>query len=214
MFNPTGNPLSWAETSAGYESTPAKDEAIRVYPHKDPNNLQSSSGWDASDVSSFEPLYEAVTSNFCADLKRVFATGESSGGDFSSILGCEHADKLRAVGPCATKNVNQYPLNASTRQCTGQVTAIVIHGQTDNVVGSTNGPLTRDFYTDLNHCSDVSEPVAGYTDNLSNCVRYTGCDDGFPVYWCWHQDPEYGGTNHGWPRFAAKMTWEIFSAIP
>jgi polyhydroxybutyrate depolymerase len=205
MFNPTGNPIDWAEKNAGYE-TQAKDKAIRVYPH--PAN--SSSGWGAGDVSFFGPLYDKITADYCMDKARVFAAGESSGGDFSSILGCEHADKVRAVAPCATKNVSQYPLNTAQRNCTGQVAAIIIHGKNDSVVGPENGPKTRDFYTALNSCDATSKPVANYTDTQSNCVLYDGCDDGFPVYWCQHTDPEYSNTNHGWPKFAAKMTWETF----
>jgi poly(3-hydroxybutyrate) depolymerase len=208
MFNPTNNPISWAETSAGFEQLGAKDAWIRVYPH--PAN--SSSGWGSGDVSFFTPLYNTITSSFCVDKKRMFAAGESSGGDFSSILGCEHADQLRAVGPCSTKPVNGYPLTVGSRNCTGHVTAVVIHGKNDNVVGPANGPLTRDFYVALNHCSSMSTPVPGYTDTLSNCVEYQGCDAGFPVVWCNHTDPEYSGTNHGWPKFAAKYLWEKFSS--
>ena|GEM_PF-1151097 len=207
MFNPTGNPITWAEQNAGYEKNGAKDAAIRVYPH--PAN--SSNGWGAGDVSFFEPLYDKITADYCIDKARVFAAGESSGGDFSSILGCEHADKLRAIAPCATKNVGQYPLNADTRQCTGQVAAIIIHGKNDNVVGPENGPKTRDFYTALNHCGTMSDPVEGYTTEQSNCVLFQGCDDNYPVYWCQHTDPEYSNTNHGWPKFAGNMTWETFS---
>lgn len=207
MFNPTGNPISWAEQNAGFESNGARDAWIRVYPH--PAN--SSAGWGSGDVSFFEPLYDAVTSSFCIDQARMFAAGESSGGDFSSILGCDHADKLRAVGPCATKPVNNYPLNASMRDCTGQVTAVVIHGKNDMVVGPDNGPLTRDFYVELNHCSSMSVPVDGYTDTMSNCIEYQGCDPGYPVIWCQHTDPEYSGTNHGWPHFAANYLFELFS---
>lgn len=207
MFNPTGNPISWAEQNAGFESNGAKDAWIRVYPH--PAN--SSSGWGSGDVSFFAPLHTAITSNFCVDQERVFAAGESSGGDFSSILGCEHADKVRAIGPCATKPVNSYPLDPARRTCTGQVAAVIIHGKNDNVVGPENGPLTRDFYRALNHCTSMSQPVTGYTDTLSNCVEFQGCDSGFPVFWCQHTDPEYSNTNHGWPRFAAKFLFEKFS---
>jgi len=207
MFNPTGNPISWAEQNAGFESNGAKDAWIRIYPH--PQN--SSSGWGSGDVAFFQPLYDTVTASFCVDKARVFAAGESSGGDFSSILGCEHADKIRGVGPCATKPVNGYPLNAGTRDCTGQVTSVVIHGRNDNVVGPENGPLTRDFYVELNHCDSMSVPVEGYTDTLSNCVEYQGCDEGFPVIWCQHTDPEYSNTNHGWPHFAARFLFERFS---
>jgi polyhydroxybutyrate depolymerase len=208
VFNPTNNPISWAEQSAGFESNGAKDAWIRVYPH--PAN--SSAGWGAGDVSFFQPLYDAITGNFCVDKARVFATGESSGGDFSSILGCEHADKLRGVGPCATKRVNAYPLDASQRDCTGQVTAVVIHGKNDNVVGPENGPATRDFYVEINNCTSMTMPVMGFTDTLSNCVEYQGCDAGFPVVWCQHTDPNYSNTNHGWPAFAAKYLWEKFSS--
>ncbi len=207
VFHPTGNPIDWAEKNAGYESNGAKDAAIRVYPA----SANNSSGWVASDVSFFAPLYDKVTADYCVDKARAFAAGESSGGDFSSILGCEHADKLRAIAPCATKNVGQYPLNAGSRKCTGQVAAVIIHGKNDNVVGPENGPKTRDFYAALNHCGTMTTPVEGFTDALSNCVAFQGCDASYPVYWCQHTDPEYGNTNHGWPKFAAKMTWQTFS---
>lgn len=209
MFNPTGNPINWAEQNAGFEQNGAKDAAIRVYPH--PAN--SSSGWGANDVAFFAPLYEQITGNFCADKARMFAAGESSGGDFSSILGCEHADKLRAIGPCATKNVNQYPLDANSRKCTGQVTAVIIHGKSDSVVGPENGPRTKDFYRALNHCGTMTTPVPGFTDTLSNCLEYQGCDAGRAVYFCQHTDPNYSNTNHGWPAFAPKMLWEVFSSF-
>jgi polyhydroxybutyrate depolymerase len=211
VFNPTNNPLNWGETSAGFESNGAKDAAIRVYP----GPANSSSGWGAGDVAFFRPLYDQVIANFCVDKARVFATGESSGGDFSSILGCEHAEVLRGVAPCATKNVNGYPLDANSRDCTGQVESIVIHGKNDNVVGPENGPKTRDFYVALNHCETTPAPVPvpNFTDTMSNCVEYQGCDPGYPVFWCQHTDPEYSNTNHGWPKFAAKFVWEQFSKL-
>jgi poly(3-hydroxybutyrate) depolymerase len=208
VFNPTNNPINWGETSAGFESNGAKDTAIRVYPAP----ASSASGWGAGDVSFFKPLYDQIVANFCVDKARVFATGESSGGDFSSILGCEHADVLRGVAPCATKDVPQYPLDVSKRKCTGQVASIVIHGKNDMVVTPVNGPKTRDFYVALNHCQSMSMPVQGYTDTLSNCVQFQGCDAGYPVYWCQHTDPNYSNTNHGWPAFAPGMVWKVFSA--
>lgn len=208
VFNPTNNPISWGEQSAGFESNAAKDSAIRVYPAP----ASTSSGWGAGDVSFFRPLYDQIVTNFCVDKARVFATGESSGGDFSSILGCEQASVLRGVAPCATKQVGAYPLDVSKRMCTGQVSSIVIHGKNDNVVGPENGPKTRDFYADLNHCSEMTQPVAGYTDAMSNCVQFQGCDAPYPVYWCQHTDPNYSGTNHGWPKFAPNMIWSVFSA--
>jgi poly(3-hydroxybutyrate) depolymerase len=209
MFNPTNNPIDWAEKSAGFEAAGPKESWIRVYPH--PAN--TSAGWGAGDVAFFQPLYDQITGNFCIDKARVFAAGESSGGDFSSILGCEHGDKLRAIGPCATKNVQQYPLDAAKRQCKGDVTAVIIHGKNDSVVGTENGPKTRDFYAAVNHCTSMTMPVTGYTDKLSNCVMFQGCDPGTPVYWCQHEDPNYSNTNHGWPAFAPKFLYSLFSQL-
>lgn len=208
MFNPTNNPITWAEQNAGFESTGPKENWIRVYPH--PAN--SSAGWGAGDVSFFQPLYDQITGAYCIDKARVFAAGESSGGDFSGILGCEYAKDLRGVVPCSTKPVGGYSLDAKTRKCTGQVTPVVMQGKNDNVVGPTNGPLMRDFYVALNHCTMSTMPVAGYTDTLSNCVEYQGCDTGYPVYWCNHTDPNYSGTNHGWPTFAPKFLYSLFSS--
>lgn len=209
MFNPTGNPISWAESYAGFEVTGPQEAWIRVYP----TMADNASGWGASDVAFFEPFYEQLVADFCVDQARVFAAGESSGGDFVSILGCEYGDKLRATAPCATKPVAAYPLDLPTqRQCKGEVTAVVIHGKDDSVVSPANGPRTRDFYAALNHCGPTATPVAGYEDALSNCVMYRDCDAGRPVYWCNHGDPNYSGTNHGWPAFAAEFLWTVFSS--
>ncbi|MEO8900262.1 MAG: hypothetical protein ABI488_01570 [Polyangiaceae bacterium] len=208
MFNPTGNPISWAESNAGFETTGPKEAWIRAYPTMAVN----ANGWGASDVAFFQPFYDQILASYCVDKARVFAGGESSGGDFASILGCEYGDKIRATGPCSTKPVNGYALDVPTkRQCKGEVTAVVIQGKNDNVVGPANGPKTRDFYGALNHCGTTTMPVAGYTDTLSNCVMYQGCDADHPVYWCNHTDPNYGNTNHGWPAFANKFLWALFS---
>jgi len=210
MLNPTGNPISWAEQNAGFETTGPKENWIRAYP----TMANNSSGWQASDVSFFQPFYDQILASYCVDKSRVFASGESSGGDFVSILGCEYGDKIRATAPCSTKPVNGYALDVPIkRQCKGEVTAVVIHGKNDNVVGPANGPKTRDFYAALNHCGTMTTPVQGYTDTLSNCVMYQGCDEGFPVYWCNHTDPNYSNTNHGWPAFANKFLYSLFSSL-
>jgi polyhydroxybutyrate depolymerase len=211
MFNPTGNPISWAEQNAGFEAAGPKAAWIRVYPTMAKND----SGWGAGDVAFFQPFYDEVLATYCVDKARVFAAGESSGGDFVSILGCEYGDKIRFAAPCATKPVNGYDISVPVkRQCKGEVTAIVIHGKNDNQVGPENGPKTRDFYAALNGCDTATMPtkVMGYDDTLSNCVMYQGCDAGFPVYWCQHTDPNYSNTNHGWPAFAPKFLWELLSA--
>lgn len=207
MFNPTGNPISWAEGSAGFEQV-AKD-AIRVYPHMGNQN----NGWNPSDANFFEPFYNKILEDYCVDKARVFAAGESSGGDIVGYLGCAHADKLRGIGPGAPKTVGGWPLNAGQANCSGQVHATIIYSDRDSVLQSPSGAPMTTYYRTLNHCSDMSDPVQGYTDKMSNCVQYRDCDEDYPVIRCLHEDPEYGGTYHGWPKFAAKMLWETWSEL-
>jgi polyhydroxybutyrate depolymerase len=204
-FHPSGNPIDWAEKNLGFDKTDAATQAIMVYPKSAGN------GWEQVDIALFDPLYDQIINNYCVDKARVFATGESSGGDYSSVLGCEKADKVRAVGPTAAKPMAGVGLNPNSRTCVGIASAYVIHGKNDSVVGADAGIQTRDFHLAKNHCGTMTVPVEGYTDTLSNCVEYQGCDEGYPVFWCQHTDPEYSNTNHGWPKFAGRFLWEKFS---
>ena len=108
MFNPTNNPIDWAETAAGFEQNGAKDGAIRVYPH--PANEKN--GWGAGDVSFFKPLYDKVATDYCADLERMFAAGESSGGDFSrassaasTLTSCDQSAPARRKTSANTRSM-------------------------------------------------------------------------------------------------------------
>jgi poly(3-hydroxybutyrate) depolymerase len=206
MFNPTGNPINWAEQNAGYEK--AAPDAIRVYPHMG----NQSNGWQPNETSFFQDLYDSITGNFCVDKARVFAGGESSGGEFSAFLGCEYGDLLRGIAPGAPKETS-WAIDPTKHECKGNPAAIVIWSPADSVLQQPAGGKFRDFYHDVNACGDTSGPVDGYTDELSNCEEYEGCKAGSPVYFCQHNDPNYGGTHHGWAGFAAKMTWEVFSAF-
>jgi polyhydroxybutyrate depolymerase len=206
MFNPTNNPIGWAEQSAGYES--AASDAIRVYPH----STHSSSGWGPDEIPFFQGLYDAVVDNFCVDKARVFAGGESSGGEFSGFIGCEYGDLLRGVAPGAPKQTS-WAVDVGQHECKGNPAAIVIWSPADNVLQQPTGPDFRDFYAELNECSDMSNPVDGFTDDQSNCEQFDGCADGSPVYFCQHNDPTYSNSFHGWPAFAAEMTWGVFSEL-
>src|SRR6478609_6021416 len=68
MFNPTGNPIEWAEGNARFEGTGPKEAWIRVYP----TMANNGNGWGASDVSFFAPFYEQVLASYCVDKARVF----------------------------------------------------------------------------------------------------------------------------------------------
>jgi poly(3-hydroxybutyrate) depolymerase len=206
MFPPTGNPITWSEQSAGYEK--AAPDAIRVYTHM----ANESSGWQPNETSFFKPFYDDITSRYCIDKNRVFAGGESSGGEFAAFIGCEQGDLVRGIAPGAPK-MTSWKIDPAAHTCKGNPTAIVIWSEKDNVLQQPAGSAFRDFYRDRNMCQMTSTAVQGYTDALSNCKLFDGCKEGSNVYYCMHSDPNYGNTYHGWAGFAAKMTWEVFSAL-
>jgi len=204
VFNGTADRLNWGELNAGYEGR----ASIRVYAN--PSN--TSAGWSVNDLSFFTPLYDQLTSSFCVDTARVFASGSDSGGTFVDILGCEYARVLRAVAFSGSKELTTHPLDPAQRSCTGQVAAIVIHSPQDRIVRPEGGDKARDFYLAVNHCGTATAPLARYSGSPSYCVQYQGCDEGFAVSWCPHTDPTYADTYHGWPSFAGPMTWSLFSS--
>jgi polyhydroxybutyrate depolymerase len=206
MFPPTNNPITWSEDSAGYEK--AAPDAIRVYTLE----ANVSSGWQPNETSFFKPFYDDITSRYCIDKGRVFAAGESSGGEFAAFVGCEYGDLVRGVAPGAPK-MTSWKIDPAAHTCKGNPTAIVIWSEKDNVLTQPAGPAFRDFYRTRNMCQTTSAAVSGYTDALSNCKMFDGCPEGSDVYYCMHMDPNYSNTYHGWAGFAAKMTWGVFSSL-
>lgn len=205
-----GSGLTWGANGAGF-SNEAKANSIMVYPKA----INISGGWHSNDDQMFEPLYNRITSQFCVNKAAVFATGYSSGGDYSGYLGCEHADKLTAIAPTNTKPLGggRYPLtNPANRSCSGNVRAVILHNERDTLVGGTHGKLMTDFYRAKNGCSSNSTPypITRFTGAGRQCVTYQGCMDGFEVSYCSH-DASYGNppTHHGYPAFTGDLLWEI-----
>lgn len=99
---------------------------------------------------------------------------------------------------------------AAPHQRTGQLKLAIVSWSPKDTPA---GPESRDYYAEMNGCDGSSVPVEGFTDPLSNCAQFDGCMLGSDVYFCEHNDPEYSDTYHGWPHFAASMTWQVFSAL-
>jgi polyhydroxybutyrate depolymerase len=157
--------------------------------------------WDtAADIPFFDAMLALLSSTYCVDENRVFATGHSSGGFFSNNLGCERGDVLRAIAPVSGGG----PFTFGGTTCTGQVAAWIAHGTNDDTVALSSGEDSRDFWAEANGCdtSQTSVPSAAYP-----CVEYGGCDAGYPVRWC-----EYDG-GHEWPDFAPQGIYDFFSSF-
>ena len=187
----------------------AKNNAIFVYPTA--RNIGG--GWGSADFQMFEPLYNRITDQFCVNKAAVFATGYSSGGDYSGMIACEHGDKVTGIAPVNPKPVGGYQVtNPDGRNCKGHVKAIIIYGNNDTVLNAYMGASGRDmaeFYRVKSGCSTNTADMPGYPQ----CKTYQGCMAGAEVSYCPHNwgyggDGASNGAGHGYPNWTTGMFWD------
>lgn len=181
----------------------AAGAAIFVYPDGLPQaNMQGQSGWNLADggedVQFFDAMLADVTATACVDAGRVFSAGHSFGGYMTNSLGCYRGGTIRAIAPVAGGG----PFGA----CTGQVAAWLAHGTLDAVVPFAMGEASRDAWTAANGCGDQADPTPP-----APCTAFAGCDAGFPVHWCAHDEPDFSG--HAWPAWAGAGIWGFFAGL-
>ena len=159
--------------------------------------------WDTKatgpDVAFFDAMVADVKVRFCADEKRIFAVGYSSGSWLANQLTCIRADVLRGA---ATVTGGE----AAGGGCGGPVARIFIHDTTDmdNVIAGS--VKARDRQLTQNMCDKSAMPVAV---DPSPCKLYQGCAAGYPVEWC-----ETTGNGHGrQDSFAPTTFWNFFKAL-
>lgn len=156
--------------------------------------------WEASatgpDVVFFDAMVADVKARFCTDTKRFFAVGYSSGSWLANQLGCIRANVLRGLGTVAGGN-------PGVRQCVGPIAHMFVHDENDPSNGISGSVSARDRLLMQNNCDADVAPVA---EAPSPCVRYQGCDPGYPVKWCQTQ-----GQNHNrQDNLAAPGFWNFF----
>ena len=95
-----------------------------------------------------------------------------------------------------------------------------IDGQKDNQRSQTSATNTVARFRAANMCMDTSKPYTPVMTCKSSegpmvdpgCIIYDGCT--VPTIWCSHNDPSYGGTQHGVPCFAMKGMYDFFKSLP
>jgi hypothetical protein len=158
----------------------------------------------------FDAVYDELAKNHCIDTARVFAMGHSSGAQFISNLVCRPEPRLRGVAPVASS-----PYSGNCRP----IPVLIIHGKNDSVRGNDGSAYVAQF-VQRNGCSNTTDPypvpmcnsIAGGMPVTPGCVQYEGCGKN-PTIWCSHNDPNYSGTNHGWPCFANKTILDFFNSL-
>ncbi|MCH9686742.1 MAG: prolyl oligopeptidase family serine peptidase [Deltaproteobacteria bacterium] len=178
-------------------------QAIFVYPDGLPQPGLGGTGWnleaDGYDMVFFDALYEQLTTNLCIDRERVFSTGHSFGGFMSNALACFRGEYLRAIAPVAGGG----PFAA----CDGPMAAWIAHGTVDATVPYAVGQSSYEFWRDANGCDEATVAV-----DPSPCITHEGCNEGQPLVWCSHDEPEPLGGHH-WPTWAGPAIWQFFAGF-
>jgi poly(3-hydroxybutyrate) depolymerase len=152
------------------------------------------SGANSADVTFFDAMVADTKQRFCTDTGRFFVVGYSSGSWLANQLGCIRANVLRAGATVAGGN-------PGTRNCMGKFAHMFVHDRGDTSNQISGSISARDRLLDVNSCGTETAP-----QDPSPCVRYQGCDPGYPVVWC-----ETMGQNHNrQDNVTAPAFWKFF----
>lgn len=160
------------------------------------------------DIALFDALTGELSTRYCVDKRRIFATGYSNGGYFANQLGCRRGNTLRAIashaggGPFGDND--EYDERGDLVCPESPVAALLAHGAGDSSVGIDEGEKSLAHWRRANGCQEGSRPY-----DPSPCVAYDGCNASRPVVWC-----KVPGLGHVvWPENGSKVTWAFFTSL-
>lgn len=212
-FGSTGDQQA---TFTGYEELAEHEGFIVVHPTAVPSSTdeRGRNSWETlatddpakDDFAFTNELLDLLIEDYCVDASRVYATGMSGGGIFTSQLVCELSDRLAAAVSVAAI---YFPASCDPAEA---VPFMAIHGTDDPTVpfdGDLTGtrfeteafapllfstPIPDQFanFAEVMGCDPGGERVRTSTDVFT--TTYSGCDDGVPVVF-----QEVVGGGHAWP---------------
>jgi len=177
-----------------------------------PGDAQGRNSWEVTpdsdptrdDIAMANQLLDIVISSLCVDDRRVYTTGMSNGGFFSSVLVCEMSDRIAAAASIAGLT------HADDCDPERAVPYIGFHGTDDVVVpydGSGESSLAPGGQIELflNRIDDEfaefaadagCEPEPVITERSANVneASFQGCPDGVEMTFY-----EIEGAGHTWP---------------
>ena len=124
--------------------------------------LLGATATEADDVAFAVALLDHLSAQLCVDARRVFATGMSNGGAFSSVLACRAADRFAAVGAVAAM-VFLPPCAEGGRPAP----IVAMMGDADPVVPYAGGRVRC--------CGNPN--IAAAPDTLARFAARSGCDE-------------------------------------
>ncbi len=200
----------------GYEVLAEQEGFIVVHPTGVPSSTddQRRNSWETlsmddqgkDDFVFVHELLDLLIEDYCVDASRVYATGMSGGGLFTSQLVCAMSDRIAAAVSVAALHFSE-----SCKPDAG-VPFMAIHGTDDPTVpfdGDFTGtrfegesfaellfstPIPDQFaqFAAVMGCEPKGERAKTSTDIVT--TTYTGCDDGVPLVF-----HKIVGGGHAWP---------------
>jgi poly(3-hydroxybutyrate) depolymerase len=197
---------------------------IFVYPdglRRNWSGLGSAIGWQngpatkhlggTEDLDFMRAILDYLETHFCVDKKRVFATGQSWGGDFSNVIGCFLGDRFHAFVSVAANSPYYLPVKSGP-PCIGSVDAWIMHGKKDPAFSVSVGEDVRNFWVKQNGCPDSSPSpweIGAGAKTDDNCYVYQGCKR--ETRYCSYT----ASTGHQVPSaYYSRVTMEFFHKLP
>ncbi len=227
----------------GYESLADQEGFIVVHPTGPRLSGGGQTSWELDqadipnrdDLTYANDLLDLLIEDYCADPARIYSTGFSNGGFFTSRLVCEMADRLAAATSIA--GASHFDGCSPSRP----VPFLAFHGTKDKVIPYSGGtsslgnglgidssffdqnmPLEFAQFAEGNGCDPTPEVVV-ISDEVQRS-DYLGCDEDVPMSFY-----EIQGGGHTWPGSplgllltaflgkttndvdATKLSWDFFS---
>ena len=199
-----------------YENLAESEGFVVVHPTGVSNDVSGDArGWELAqfdtvgrdDVAMAEVLIDQLIDDFCVDPNRVYSTGMSNGGFFTSRLVCEMADRIAAA--VSVGGISHYDECRPDRP----VPFMAFHGTDDGVVPFAGGesslaspespPALQAFFDQVmpDEFAEFSTDFGcattpAVTEVTPEVIRYdyTGCDGDVPMTFI-----EIVGGGHTWP---------------
>ena len=151
------------------------------------------------DVAFVNELLDQVEADLCIDTDRIFATGMSNGGHFSSLLGCVLADRIAAFASVT------WILHTDDCNQGRTVSAMHFHGTDDQTVEFASIPGVVAAWATDHECAGEPE-ITAISDEVE-LREYVDCnDDGEIDFYV------VDGGGHTWPGTALPPRSKPYSA--
>jgi polyhydroxybutyrate depolymerase len=192
---------------AQFETLAATEGIITAYPLSDllpPNEgewILNTTAISTRDIDFMQAMIDDISSQYCVDFKRIYATGYSLGSMFNYELVCQMSTTFAAVA----SHAGTMPVEPDSCTTDDNVAIMHIHATNDfiirygqpwdwkewDIVGTMmDVPGLVDFWGDRYACQDVSETE----NNDSTHIVHDSCDEGVRV-----EHHRMASGSHNWP---------------